>query len=90
MSCFGGFVVLLAAPLADLAFDPGEHGGHAAQPQRTHQVLQPELAGELAWRGQDLIRAQAVQPGVLCPAGLREPLQPHRPARSTGSSLPMT
>jgi hypothetical protein len=34
-----GLSVLLAAPLADLALDPGQHGCHAAQPQRAHQVL---------------------------------------------------
>ena len=32
-------VLLVAAPLADLALDPGQHGRHAAQPQRAHQVL---------------------------------------------------
>src|SRR5215475_4665163 len=37
-----------AAPLADLALDPAQHGRHAAQPQRAHQVLQAELAGEPA------------------------------------------
>src|SRR6266536_241175 len=50
--------------LAYLALDPGQHRRYAAQPQRADQVLQPELAGELGWRLQDLVRAQAVQPGV--------------------------
>src|SRR5216683_3434712 len=53
-----------ALMLADLALDPGEHRCHAAQPQRTNHVLQSELAGELSRRGQDLLRAQPVQPGV--------------------------
>jgi len=50
--------------LAHLTLDPGQHRRHAAQPQRAHQVLQPEPAGELAWRRQDLARARSIQPGV--------------------------
>jgi hypothetical protein len=47
--------------LAHLMLDPGQHRSHAAQAQRAHQVLQPEPAGELAWRRQDLVRTQ---PGI--------------------------
>ena len=50
-----------AALVADLALDPGQHRGHAAQPQRADQVLQSELAGELSGRGQDLVGVQPVQ-----------------------------
>jgi beta-phosphoglucomutase-like phosphatase (HAD superfamily) len=55
---------LCRALVADLALDPGQHRGQAAQPQRAHQVLQSELAGELRRRGQDLVRVQPVQPGM--------------------------
>ena len=61
---FGWLAVPSAAPLADLALDPGQHGRHAAQPQRAYQVLQPELAGELRRSGQDLIGVQSIEPGV--------------------------
>jgi putative spermidine/putrescine transport system permease protein len=47
----------------DLPLDAAQHGRHAAQPQRAHQVVQSELAGELRGRGQDLLGAEAVQAG---------------------------
>ena len=50
--------------LPHLALDPGQHRGHAAQPQRAHQVGQPELAGELGRGGQHLVGVQAIEPGV--------------------------
>ena len=46
--------------LPHLTLDPGQHRGHAAQPQRAHQVGQPELAGEFGRGGQDLVRAEPV------------------------------
>jgi putative spermidine/putrescine transport system permease protein len=48
----------------DLALDAGQHGRHAAQSQRAHQVVQPQLAGELRGRGQDLPGAEPVEGGV--------------------------
>ena len=51
-------------PLPHLALDPGQHRGHAAQPQRADQVGQPELAGELGRGGQHLAGVQAIEPGV--------------------------
>ena len=49
---------------ADLALDPAQHRGHAPQPERAHQVLQPQLAGEFAWGGKHLVRGHPVQPGM--------------------------
>ena len=49
---------------ADLALDPAQHRGHAAQPERAHQVLQPQLASELRWGGKHLVRGHPVQPSM--------------------------
>jgi DNA-binding HxlR family transcriptional regulator len=55
---------LPGALAADLALDAGQHRGHAAQPQRADQVVQPQLAGEFVRGGQHLVRTEAVQPSL--------------------------
>jgi hypothetical protein len=47
--------------LAHLALDPSQHRGHAAQPERAHHVVEPQLADELARCGQDIIGIEPIK-----------------------------